>query len=489
MWKESLKLLIHAMLLCFDCLFHTRFSYYSIGGEFFMQRSNTMKDRISELPDEILVHILSFLSLRNAARSGILSRRWRHLWKSVPSLNFDFVNKLGPGRDSKGLNKYQFVDWVNAVLDLYQGKSLDEFRIHCTLGVDLASSIDSWIHFAIDKKVKRMDLDFLTRLDFFPVSLKYTFPSCNPVETVTSVEYVSLSSCILTLPGIGKFRSLKHLFLDRVELVDEVLQHLLSNCSSLEYLNLQRAAKLVSVKVDASSSKLKCLMIYYCLSLKCVDIYASNLITFTYVGHKVDLKSAPSLTEVSFCVGNHSCEDRLTYAGVQFAGSLHQLEKLVLQVSPHEVSRGIGVLPTLCNLKVLVLWVSSKEDSVTAFIQLLDLSPLLRRLELHLMYLRSQPGPSRTEITSESVHRQLEEVEVGGFFGFEDEIQLLEHVVKNAVALKKIVIDPCRKDLSASGKSVEAGNSFPFNSRLQTARKHAQHFCERIPPSINVVIL
>lgn len=33
------------------------------------------KDRISRLPDEVLVHMLSFVNLKDAARTSILSKR------------------------------------------------------------------------------------------------------------------------------------------------------------------------------------------------------------------------------------------------------------------------------------------------------------------------------------------------------------------------------------------------------------------------------
>ncbi|CAI0441211.1 unnamed protein product [Linum tenue] len=45
-------------------------------------------DRLSELPDGILHHILSFLDSEFVVRSSILSRRWRWVWKEVLVLNF-----------------------------------------------------------------------------------------------------------------------------------------------------------------------------------------------------------------------------------------------------------------------------------------------------------------------------------------------------------------------------------------------------------------
>ncbi|KAH0929367.1 hypothetical protein HID58_015094 [Brassica napus] len=67
-------------------------------------------DRISDLPDEILHHIGSFLSAKEAAFATLLSKRWRTLFIIIPNLHFSgSLTRAAGGR---------FKDFADGVLAL-----------------------------------------------------------------------------------------------------------------------------------------------------------------------------------------------------------------------------------------------------------------------------------------------------------------------------------------------------------------------------------
>ncbi|GAU51151.1 hypothetical protein TSUD_84690 [Trifolium subterraneum] len=47
---------------------------------------NQNEDRLSDLPDGVLLHILSFLNTKRVVQTCILSKRWKHLWKRSSTL-------------------------------------------------------------------------------------------------------------------------------------------------------------------------------------------------------------------------------------------------------------------------------------------------------------------------------------------------------------------------------------------------------------------
>ncbi|KAH0885660.1 hypothetical protein HID58_061756, partial [Brassica napus] len=92
------------------------------------------KDRISDLPDEILHHIGSFLSAKEAAFATLLSKRWRTLVTIIPNLHFSGSLKRAGGR---------FKDFADRVLaDWLYLSALASGHSHSNVNMSLAIHAD-----------------------------------------------------------------------------------------------------------------------------------------------------------------------------------------------------------------------------------------------------------------------------------------------------------------------------------------------------------
>ncbi|CAN7059964.1 unnamed protein product [Brassica rapa subsp. trilocularis] len=153
-------------------------------------------DRISNLPDELLCHVLSFLPTKNAALTSVLSKRWLNLWKLVPNLDIDDSVFLHP-QDGKGERKeirQSFIDFVDRVLAMQGDSPINNFALKCISGRVHVDIMNRWICNVLERGVSDLSLytDFAKDLDY------YLYPL--PQEMFVSSTLVKLSlrseSCV-----------------------------------------------------------------------------------------------------------------------------------------------------------------------------------------------------------------------------------------------------------------------------------------------------
>ncbi|EYU44909.1 hypothetical protein MIMGU_mgv1a021465mg [Erythranthe guttata] len=190
-------------------------------------------DRLSELPDSVLTHILSFLKTKFSARTSILGQRWRHLWAYVPILDFRQDNQ----------------ETINSAMLLRKVQTTNFLRLYNSYYYPFEYSdrqLQTWVTFAMARNVKRLDL-FLHSIN--------PLPRC--LLTCKTLVYMRLVACGVN-PSSGNvcLPSLKDLVLYCVYFEsDESLQNLLSGCPALEYLTIILNRDMVYCNV--SSPKMK----------------------------------------------------------------------------------------------------------------------------------------------------------------------------------------------------------------------------------------
>ena len=120
-------------------------------------------DRLSELPIEVLQHILSFLPTKQVFQSTLLSTTWRHVWTTFPTLKFDSTNKRN-SKDVKGIkaNFYKFVEKTLRIRHHQSERSqIKNFELVDVLPHSKSMSrVDRWISFVLESDIEELNLDF-----------------------------------------------------------------------------------------------------------------------------------------------------------------------------------------------------------------------------------------------------------------------------------------------------------------------------------------
>ncbi|XP_028792533.1 putative FBD-associated F-box protein At3g50710 [Neltuma alba] len=112
-----------------------------------------MRDRISNLPDSLLLHILSSKSLqtKDVAATMLLSKMWKPLWLSIPKLQFH----------DKGFNSYEsFLQFIDGTLNFVDPKSLKMFALKCDYFDVSPDKVDIWINAVLKSKLEYLNLCF-----------------------------------------------------------------------------------------------------------------------------------------------------------------------------------------------------------------------------------------------------------------------------------------------------------------------------------------
>ncbi|KAL8053401.1 hypothetical protein ABFX02_05G068400 [Erythranthe guttata] len=464
-------------------------------------------DRISHLPDDILVDIISLLSLKEAVCTSVLSSRWHNLWKHIYRLNFDPHSSLQKGTqqgfESCKEKRETYVKWVNSVLRKHKAAILKDFVIRLRLSRTFQKDVNRWINFAIVRHVQRLELDLTTD--------NWSLINCSlPQELLTQ----NTSSEI-------DFKFLKILCLKSVDVTEEDMKFFQSKCPMLEELVVDRSLKLVNVEVCGGPSLvLKHLELTRCYDLKSVKVSTPNLTLLSIHGCESCLKSvkitAPNLTsltlqkveslflenvlrlvEVSICRAYSQVSTAVALSAFACCG--FQLEILTVEMKSFEET----FLPTILQLpklKKLVVFVMGDElfdsrnryPSDTGLTNLMKAAPNLREFVLNMQYPDTlmfnfirydniQRFSHRHHLQVQSfIHQQLKVFKFCGYCGVPNQVEVLKNVIEKCVALEKVIIEP-RYDRLYSSE--------PIYTEEFIKEQVVKRLKEQVPQQIELVIL
>ncbi|KAK2983845.1 hypothetical protein RJ640_008521 [Escallonia rubra] len=233
-------------------------------------------DRTSELPEHILHHILSFIRCpKDVIRTSVLSKKWRSIWASF--LTFDFDQKSFQAQGGVQREKFKCFVENSLASRLEPMLCIHKFRLYLTsFNLKLAPHMNRWIKAAISKDVKELEVHLEVK-----GKRRYILPQeVLSAKTLTSLK---LYGCKLDNSNVIKLPNLQELSIKKARVDVDMIQSFIRCCSLLEDLRLINCTGLRTLHVS-TLHKLNRIEVHECHGLKSVEIELRNLRTFWFYG-------------------------------------------------------------------------------------------------------------------------------------------------------------------------------------------------------------
>ncbi|KAL8549979.1 hypothetical protein ACS0TY_008706 [Phlomoides rotata] len=220
--------------------------------------SSEQLDRLSELPQSLILHILSFLRMRDVVKTTLLSKRWENLWTTLPCLNFSDIISEDDELDSNRVRNF-----VNRALLFWKGTKLLKFIIEIRDHFDtssLAGDMDLWVRFAVINKVE--ELNILLEYDEGVLDCEedagsskdiYRAPEC--LNSCSSIRKLSLVGCNLRVRKSPTWNQLKSLQINGFSFSERLINRILLGTPRLEVFELSLVESNKNLNIRSTSLK------------------------------------------------------------------------------------------------------------------------------------------------------------------------------------------------------------------------------------------
>lgn len=382
---------------------------------------HTNIDRISNLPWDALDTILVHMPIKEAARTSILSSKWRYKWISLSQFIID--DKCLPSSLSD-----KVVRWKEIMKIIHQVQSnhsgpIEKFKLAAYCHPN-HSDLDQWIQFLTERGMKELILQEFDCVQRFKV------PAC--LFSCTRLSCLELYGCVINpSPSFRGFKSLASLHLAHVSIRSDTLEFLIANCPVLERLTLLNIDHSAVVKINNLNLK------YLKIDSKFEDIC---------------LKNAPLLSSVDIrlkVIPRHPDQGR-TCNLVRVIGCLYGINKLILSnhslefLAHNDVPERLpAMLDHLFVLDLREVRFDSLKD-VRVSLSMLSSAPNLEELIISVSnstgVLNTVLDFLRAQCLLETYFKKLKVVKIRGIWGTRTEWEFIKFILAHSPVLEAMTI-------------------------------------------------
>nr|VDD50341.1 unnamed protein product [Brassica oleracea] len=163
-------------------------------------------DKISQLPDELLLKVLLPLPTKVAANTSILSKRWEFLWMWLPKLEYDHSMD----------ERKSLIDFITLNMPQHRAPVIESLRLNFSYGYKgsvTREDIRMWVAIAVTRFLRELSLDL--------------YPNFESQTTKLPSSLYTCKSLVILKPEEGILVDVPH---------QKSLHRLLSSCPVLEDL-------------------------------------------------------------------------------------------------------------------------------------------------------------------------------------------------------------------------------------------------------------
>ncbi|XP_074293189.1 F-box/LRR-repeat protein At3g59200-like [Silene latifolia] len=251
-------------------------------------------DKISNLPEPITAHILSFLPTQEAVRMSILATSWRALWTQVSSLdlrccNVPFLYAYRQPKTAIIRKRRLFYDFIDLAFESLV--ILEKVKLYVpNFEPEFKPRVDNWVDGAFGFKLRMFEFEleylpsrkFEYELEYLPQKLpRYILPKI--VFGSNWMTKLKLRNCGIKESCLSDIHlpSLCYLSLSSVCINEKAMESLLSSCPNLEDFNFDSCYGLNKLEI-LNNAKLKktVVIIQYEHGSLPISIQAASLLEF-----------------------------------------------------------------------------------------------------------------------------------------------------------------------------------------------------------------